>query len=127
MNLSKRMRNLLLFIFFFAAFLFVNQQDACAQEAEGVAAPKSAKHKKEKRKGQSQEDLDAINEQANEQQKSPEQIAYEKKMAKARKEKEKRNAITRKQAEKKANKRLNKSKNKTRSKKKNYVKTHGGK
>ncbi|MDB5257776.1 MAG: tolA [Chitinophagaceae bacterium] len=122
------MRKLFVFALFLFAFLFVNQPDACAQETEdqGVAAPKSAKRKKENRKGQSQEDLDADNAATNEKQKSPEQLAYEKKMAKAHKEKEKKNAITRKQADKKAAKRLNKSKSKTKSKKKKYVKTHGG-
>ena len=49
-----------------------------------------------------------------------------KKRIKVHKEKEKRNAITRKQADKKATKRLNKSKSKTKSKKKSYVKSHGG-
>lgn len=122
------MRNLFVFALFLSAFLFVHQTDAFAQETDeqGVASPKSAKKRKESRKGQSQEDLDAINNDATQKQKSPEQLAYEKKMAKAHKEKEKRNAITRKQADKKAAQRLKKSKSKTKSKKKSYVKSHGG-
>jgi hypothetical protein len=122
------MRKLFVFALFLLAFLFVNQPNAFAQETEdqGVAAPKSAKRKKEKRKGQGQEDLDADNAATDAKQKSPEQLAYEKKMAKTHKEKEKKNAITRKQADKKAAKRLNKSKSKTKGKKKKYVKSHGG-
>ena len=80
--------------------------------------------KKKGKKGQTQEDLDAINKNATGDQMSPEQKAYLKKMAKTKKEKEKRSAVNRKQADKIAQKRLNSAKSKTTKKKKNYVKSH---
>lgn len=75
----------------------------------------------------SQEDLDKENKQVTKQQMSPEQKAYEKRMAKAKKERDKRNEITRKRAQKVHDKRLNKAKSGVANKKKKYVKSHGGK
>jgi hypothetical protein len=56
--------------------------------------------------------------------KSKEQLKYEKDMKKIHDQKEKRNKITRKQAEKKANQRLHRASTKTTQKKKKYVKSH---
>jgi len=75
----------------------------------------------------SQTDLDKENKQVTKQQMSPEQKAYEKRMAKAKKERDKKNEITRKRAQKVHDKRLNKAKSGVSNKKKKYVKSHGGK
>jgi len=93
-------------------------------ENSGASGGKPAKVKKDKsKKGQTQADLDAQAAKGTKDQMTPESKAYLKKMAKTKKEKDKRNEVTRKQADKRANKRLNASKKKTTKKKKGYVKS----
>lgn len=75
----------------------------------------------------SSDDLEKENKQVTKKQMSPEQKAYEKRMAKAKKDRDKKNEITRKRAAKVHDKRLNKAKSGVAGKKKKYVKSHGGK
>jgi len=127
------MRKLAFIILLTLGCLVASQQSSYAQ-TDGGAAPadngetggggKPAKVKKDKpKKGQTQADLDAENAEGTKNQMTPEAMAYQKKMAKAKKEKDKKNKITRKQADKRATKRLNSSKKKTTKKKKSYVKS----
>ena len=120
------MRKLAFIILLTLGCLVASQQSSYAQSEpdSGADGGKPAKVKKQKgKKGQTQADLDAENEQTTENQMTPEAKAYLKQMAKTKKEKEKRNAVTRKQADKRAAKRLNSSKKKTMKKKKSYVKS----
>ena len=120
------MRKLAFIILLSLGCLVASQQHSYAQTDGDAPASteKPAKVKKDKaRKGQSQKDLDAESAEGTKNQMTPEAMAYQKKMAKAHKEKEKKNKITRKQADKRAAKRLNGAKKKTTKKKKSYVKS----
>ncbi|MFN3404674.1 MAG: hypothetical protein ACK40G_11300 [Cytophagaceae bacterium] len=77
-----------------------------------------------KKKGNTQADLDQMNQEVLDSRKTKEQKEAEKAQKKQKQEKEKRDKQTRKRAEKVSNKRLNSAKSKVGKKKKNYVKTH---
>ncbi len=125
------MRKLAFIIFLSLGCLVASQQDSYAQTEPDASTPNTsgggepaAKVKKSKgKKGQTQADLDADNQQTTQKQMTPEAKEYQKQMAKTKKEKEKRNAATQKQADKRASKRLNTAKKKTTKKKKGYVKS----
>ncbi|MGN6648082.1 MAG: outer membrane integrity protein [Cytophaga sp.] len=121
------MRKLAFIILLSLGCLVASQQNSYAQtepDASSGGGGKPAKVKKERsNKGHTQADLDAENAEGTKNQMTPEAIEYQKRMAKAKKEKEKRNAVTRKQADKRASKRLNAAKKKTTKKKKSYVKS----
>ena len=126
------MRKLAFIILLSLGCLVASQQTSYAQTDPSTAPAdhsgtdggggKPAKVKKAKsKKGQTQADLDAESAEGTKNQMTPEAMAYQKKMAKAHKEKEKKNKVTRKQADKRAAKRLNGAKKKTTKKKKSYV------
>ncbi len=121
------MRKLAFIIFLSLGCLVASQQDSYAQTDPNASTNNGSGEpvakKKKGKKGQTQADLDADNQQTTEKQMTPEAKEYLKKMAKTKKEKEKRNAATQKQADKRASKRLNSAKKKTTKKKKNYVKS----
>lgn len=88
------------------------------QDDDGGKKKKVKVKKEKKRKGMgSQEDLDALNQDATQ---SKAYKDYMKKIAKERKAKDKRNDVTRKKAEKKAEKRRRKAAKRTKGNKKNY-------
>lgn len=123
------MRTLAFYILLIVGAIAFSSTSIYAQDDQPQAKTKKSKPAKKdnngsyQNNGNTQDALDATNQDQLKKQMTPEQEKYLKDMAKIHKEKEKRNNATRKQADKRAAKRLNAAKKKTGAKKKAYVKS----